>query len=110
MQQRIPLSPPSVAATDNHHRGCCNLLLLLLLLLLQPAAAGHMFATQEQKRKVQEDLAAHMAAHREQIKAAKARVSRDELARMGAQFEMRALQSPAAPSAAGQVRHTLGHK
>ncbi|GAX76016.1 hypothetical protein CEUSTIGMA_g3459.t1 [Chlamydomonas eustigma] len=44
---------------------------------------------EEQKRKLQEDLSSHMAAHREQVRQARPKVNREELARMGAEFAAR---------------------
>jgi hypothetical protein len=53
---------------------------------------------QESKVKLRDEIAAHMAAHQQQIKAARARVNRDELLQLGMQFAAR-LQAPAPPAA-----------
>lgn len=53
---------------------------------------------QAEKVKLREDIAAHMAAHAANVKAAKPRINRDELAKLGADFAARMHNVPAAAS------------
>lgn len=58
--------------------------------------------TQESKKRLQDEIQEHMAAHQAQVKAARARVKRDELNRLGAKFAVQ-LQKQHSESANGQV-------
>lgn len=50
---------------------------------------------QDAKKKLHDDIESHMAAHTNQVKAAKPRINREELAKLGAQFVARQQQQPA---------------
>lgn len=57
---------------------------------------------QESQAKLREQIASHMAAHAQQVKAARPRVNREELAKLGAEFAARQLQlGPAGGHGAG---------
>jgi hypothetical protein len=63
---------------------------------------------QEGKRRLQEAIAEHMAAHQAQVRAANARVKREELRQLGAQFAAHLQQRPGPEAASGQVRSSGG--
>lgn len=57
---------------------------------------------QESKKRLQDEISEHMAAHQAQVKAARARVKRDELNRLGAKFAVQ-LHQKGSESSQGQV-------